>query len=283
MKKVLIVAGLVVAVAFAVGAVLYGKTFRFFSRTETVAFDPQLRIFLGGGGNSIVLTSEDGATALVVDTKMRGSARAMRAAVAADSVIVVNTHLHSDHTGGNRLYPGALLIAGAYPREQWAKEASKSRYPDRTLQPGEEDTLRIGSERVRIRNMGCGHTENDLVVYLENRKLLATGDLVFRNSHPFLMERDGCRVSSWIRVLEEADSLFDVRTLVPGHGSLLDRTALSAMRDYFVSAGEAVGHPEKAAMLRKKYDDLLAIPGVTGMSKTIDFIARERKAVERRP
>ncbi len=210
---------------------------------------------------------------------MGRSAQTLRAAVHADSLIVVNTHLHSDHTGGNRLFPEAYVVAGAYTREQWTKAVPRAKYPDRTLLPGEEITFPVGAERVRVRNLGRGHTHDDVVVYLENHKLLLTGDLVFRNSHPFLLTRDGCRVDSWMRALHEADSLFsEVRTLVAGHGALADQSALQEMRDYFVSAREAAGDAEKVAALKQKYRDRLSIPGVTGMEKTVTFVATEQTA-----
>jgi hypothetical protein len=77
LKKVLLIVGLAILVVIAEGGVYFWKSYQDFMKVETVSHDPQLTIYLGGG-NSIVLTSEDGASALIVDTKMRGAAQILK-------------------------------------------------------------------------------------------------------------------------------------------------------------------------------------------------------------
>ena len=277
MKKILIIAGAIVLVVVVVTVFLGWQGFRNFMAVETVQPDPQLKILLGGGGNSIVLTSEDGLHALIVDTKMAGAAKTLRNCVSAGDVTIVNTHFHADHTGGNRLYPGATLIAGAYSQEQWKNGAGKNRYPDETVKPGEEKVLQIGSETVHVRNMGRAHTWDDVVVYLEKRKLLATGDIIFLDRHPVLFAGSGASVASWTAVLDTLQSLYDVTTLVPGHGRVSDKGAIAWMKEYFTSARDAIGDPQKQAALKEKYKYLFSLPGMSGLEKTIQFIEKERK------
>ena len=74
-------------------------------KVETIQYDPQLTIYLGGGGNSVVLTSEDGSAAFIVDTKMRGAAEMLRDKIKAKDITIVNTHDHFDHVGGNSSLP----------------------------------------------------------------------------------------------------------------------------------------------------------------------------------
>lgn len=117
-------------------------------KVESIQYDPQLTVYLGGG-NSIVLKSEDGASALIVDTKMRNATEILKNQIKAKDVTVVNTHAHLDHTGGNSLYPQAKIIVGEYTKKQWDDDSSgSSRYPDITLKLGEERVLKIGSETV---------------------------------------------------------------------------------------------------------------------------------------
>jgi len=135
MKKILLIVGLIFAIIVAAGGVYLYRGYQKFMTVETIVLDPQLTLYLGGG-NSIVLTSEDGLSALVVDTKMRGAAETLRNYVKAKNVTIVNTHDHFDHVGGNALYPQATIIAGEYTKEQWDKDSHKlSRYPDITLKP----------------------------------------------------------------------------------------------------------------------------------------------------
>jgi cyclase len=279
MKKALLIIGLLIVVIIIVGGFYFWKIYQQFAKTETIQLDPQLTIYVGGGANSIVLTSEDGSKALVVDTKMRSAAKKLRETVKASDIMIVNTHAHFDHTGGNALFPSAKIISGAYTNEQWDKESKKtSRYPDVALKPGEEKVIKIGSEIVRIRNMGRAHTWNDVVVYCEKRKLLVTGDLVFLDMHPALYTESGANVASWIGVLDSLANRYKIKTLIPGHGKISDQSALVVMKDYFVSIGDAIGKPEKQAALKKKYKDYFSLPGIFSFRNTTKFIEKERKS-----
>jgi len=279
MKKVLLIVVLLIVVIIAVGGFYFWKIYQQFGKVETVQLDPQLTVYLGGGGNSIVLTSEDGSKALVVDTKMRSAAKKLRDEVKASQIIIVNTHAHYDHTGGNALYPPAEIISGAYTKEQWDDDSRKtSRYPDVVLKPGEEKVIKIGSETVRIRNMGRAHTWNDVVVYCEKRQLLVAGDLVFIDMHAALHAKSGANVASWIGVLDSLSKKYKIKTLIPGHGKISDQTALAVMKDYFVSIGDAIGKPDKQAELKKKYKDYFSLPGIFSFRNTTKFIEKERKS-----
>jgi glyoxylase-like metal-dependent hydrolase (beta-lactamase superfamily II) len=268
-----------IAVIIAVGGFYFWKIYQQFGKVETVQLDPQLTIYLGGGGNSIVLTSEDGSKALVVDTKMRSAAKKLRDEVKAVEITIVNTHAHYDHTGGNALYPSAKIISGAYTNEQWDNDSNKtSRYPDVALKSGEEKVIKIGSETVHIHNMGRAHTWNDIVVYCEERKLLVTGDLVFIDMHPAVYAKSGTNVASWIGVLDSLSKRYKIKTLIPGHGKVSDQNALIVMKDYFVSIGDAIGKPDKQAELKKKYKEYFTIPGMFSFYNTTKFIEKERKS-----
>ena len=121
------------------------------------------------------------------------------------------------------------------------------------MKPGEELVIPFGDETVIVRNMGRAHTTNDTVVFLKNRRLLVTGDLVFVDMHPALIRRSGTSVGEWVRVLDDLYARFDAKTLVPGHGPVSDRTAIPAMKEYFVSIRDALGSPEKMDALKEKY------------------------------
>ena len=278
MKKFLLIICLLIVACLTVGVFYYGKIYKHFVKVETVQIDPQLTVYLGGGGNSIVLTSEDGSKALVVDTKMKKAAKELRETVKAADIKIVNTHAHLDHTGGNSLYPSAKIISGAYTNEQWDNESKKtSKYPDVVLKPGERKVINVGNEIVHIRNMGRAHTWNDVVVYCGKRKLLVTGDLVFIDMHAALYAKSGAIVASWIGVLDSLSKQYEIKTLIPGHGKISDQSALATMKDYFVSIGDAIGKPEKQAELKKKYKDYFSLPFILSFNRTIKFIEKERK------
>ncbi len=77
-------------------------------------------------------------------------------------------------------------------------------------------TLGAGQDRIELIWFGQGNTRGDLVVYLPERGILASGDLVVApvpfafNSHP----------TSWVEVLDSLVAL-KPRVIVPGHGPVL--------------------------------------------------------------
>jgi len=280
MKKVLQIVGLLIVFIIVAGGIYVWQSYQRFMKVETIQYDPQLTIYLGGG-NSVVLTSEDGSAALVVDTKMRGAAEILKEKIKVKEITIINTHDHYDHAGGNALYPQAKIIAGEYTKKQWDDDVSKaSRYPDITLKPGEEKVLKIGSETVHIYNMSRAHTWNDVVVYFENRKLLATGDLVFNNMHPAVIAKSGTKVALWIGALEALSKKYQIKTLVPGHGAVADQNALGVMKGYFVSVGDSIGNKEKQAILKEKYKNYITFPGMFSFNNTLKFIEQERKGTK---
>lgn len=279
MKKILLIGGSVLGLIILAVVIFGWQIFRSMMASETITYDPQLTIVLGGGGNSIVLTSEDGKQCLVVDTKMAGAAKELRKMVNASDITVINTHNHADHLAGNDLYPAAHIIAGAYTKEQWGQLAGKNRYPDETIQPGQEKVIPFGSETVCVRNMGRAHTCNDVVVYLEKRKMLVTGDIVFLGRHPVLVAAGGANVASWMSVLDMLQNLYDAAgTVVPGHGPVSDKGALARMKEYFTDAWAAAADPAKRPAFLEKYKTLSSMPGMSGSDKTIEFVEQERKA-----
>lgn len=273
-KKLLIISAFLLASLAIGGGYLYYTYFV----VKTIKYDPQLTIYWGGmSGNSIVLVSEDGSKALVVDTKTEGDAKDLRKTVTAKDVIIVNTHSHHDHTVGNSLYPEATVIAGTYSKEQWGEESKHNKYPTQAIAPNEEKVIKIGSETVHIYNTGRAHTWNDVVVYCEKRQLLVTGDLIFHHIHPYLNSKTGTNVGSWIKVMEALPQKYNIKTVVPGHGTVSDKTIITGTRDYFFEISSAVNDAGKLADLKKKYASYFSIPNMTDFDNTVNFIKNEQK------
>lgn len=275
MKKWLLIISAFIVAALAAGGVYFWYTFYV---VHTITYDSQLTIYWGGAsGNSMVLVSEDGSKALVVDTKEKEDAKDLRKTVTAKDVIVVNTHSHYDHALGNILYPKATVIGGAYSKAQWASDSRGSRYPDETIAPQEEKTIKIGSETVHIYNTGRAHTWNDIVVYCENRQVLVSGDLIFHNFHPVLYSRNGTQVGAMIKVLEMLPEKYRIKTVIPGHGTVGDVSIITGMRDYFVQIKDAIDSADKLEKLNKKYASYISIPNMTSFDNTVNFVKNEQK------
>jgi len=153
-------------------------------------------------------------------------------------------------------------------------KSTDSRYPDRRVAFGEEVTISIGSERVHILNTGSGHSATDCVVYFENRKLLATGDLVFANLHPPFAD-SASSAYLWMRTLEHLQTRYDFEVVVPGEGGIADKKGISNPKEYFSSISNAIGDQSLLKSIRAKYGSYSSIPFVSGFDKTVQTLKRD--------
>ncbi len=225
-------------VIFAVACFGSGCFWSMFGHVIPVVIDEQLRVFLGGGGNSTVLLH--GREALVTDVKFGDYARRLEREVeqvlGANVRRVMVTHSHIDHAGGLRHFAqaGALIV---HPNTRKRLEADGVRAP--FVEVEREISLELGGETVRFVSLGRGHTDGDLVALYAQRRLLVAGDLVVNRYEPGVDVDAG---GDWIalgRTLEAMLALpFD--RLVPGHGEVMDRAEVVAFKDYVVGLGDRV-------------------------------------------
>lgn len=175
---------------------------------------------------------------------------------------VIVTHYHADHIYGLQIFKeaGARIIAHRAALEYlnsdnarirletsrqgmapWVNEQTRLVAADEWLDG--EKTLTIGGVRFQITPLGPSHTPEDLVVYVPEKKLLFTGDLVFRNRIPFVGQADSGR---WVKTLDTLLA-FDTVALVPGHGpvSTQGRADLELTRDYLLFLRKNMGAAAK--------------------------------------
>ena len=184
---------------------------------EERKIDAKLSVFVGNGGNAALLVTDK--ALFVIDTKMKDPKdfRALAAGRAGSKpIIVINTHFHPDHVGGNALFAGSRIISGAYDAALWKTRNGEAGLPTEWLR--DSLVLAGGDETVILLNVGAAHTSNDVVVYLAKRKVLFSGDLIFAGRHPVMDVAGGCNPSRWITVLAMLEKRWPVTTLVPGHG-----------------------------------------------------------------
>lgn len=273
-KKIFIgIVSVLILAGISAGVYIY-PSYSWMVAVKPVKYDSGLTIYVGGG-NSTVLTSKDGSRAIIIDTKKRRAGKKLRKLVTAKDITIINTHIHQDHTRMNRLYPGAFVIAGNYSKEDWKKETGSCKYPDRIIMPNKDTTFYFEDEKVYIGNIGQAHTTNDLVIYLENHKMLVVGDLVFHRMHPALLKGDANCVA-WINVLDSLSTAFDADVVIPGHGQITDKSGLLLMKDYLSSIYDAIGDTNKLLIAKKKYKYYFTFMNATGFDKNVNFIAKEK-------
>lgn len=245
----------------------FGCGAQLFLRMEPRAFDGQVRLFLGGGGNSLAFF--DGPEVLLVDTKLAGMARQLRVDLEDRPVRQVRrlllTHSHLDHTAGVGLYThvGAVLV---HPRTRGRLEADGVRA--RFVEVEDEVLLQLGGERVRVKYLGRAHTDGDLVALFEHRRLLVAGDLVMKGFEPTTDLNAGGSILEFRPTLDALLAL-DFVTVLPGHGEPMSRAEVEHVRGYLVAleaavrAARARGLDEAQAVREvslPEFDDLRPVP-----------------------
>jgi glyoxylase-like metal-dependent hydrolase (beta-lactamase superfamily II) len=165
---------------------------------------------------------------------------------------IFNTHLHSDHCGGNRALVEAFGCSVTIPRAsadevaEWDEQrlsfaATGQHCPrfayDATLQPG--DTLRLGGFDWDV-HAAPGHDPKSLIFHCERERLLISADALWENGFGIVFpEIDGeSGFDEQHQVLELIGRL-RVERVLPGHGPMFGeveaalgraRAKLAAMR-----------------------------------------------------
>jgi glyoxylase-like metal-dependent hydrolase (beta-lactamase superfamily II) len=234
------------------------------------SFNPLRRsvgYFTGHGGTIGFHVSKDGV--VVVDAQMPATAKICLEGIKERDGgrmidILVNTHHHGDHTGGNPVFkPEAKKILAHANVPKLQREAAARQAAARPDAPAPEIVVAdatfvntweedVGSDRLALRYYGPAHTSGDAVVVFVKANVVHMGDLVFNRMHPFIDRPAGASIANWITVLERtvADHKNDT-TYIFGHGSqkfgvIGARADLLYMRDYLTALLEFVRGEIKA-------------------------------------
>jgi cyclase len=143
---------------------------------------------------------------------------------------LINTHHHGDHTFGNYLFAGATIVAHDGVRQsvlKWGEPISAPFWTDVDwghielappfLTYRDEVTVFVDDLACQVAYIGTpAHTTNDSVIWIPDRKLLFSGDLLFNGGTPFLLQ------GSISGALQAADTIrsLGAETIVPGHGAV---------------------------------------------------------------
>ncbi len=244
--------------------------------TEFKALRRNVGTFTGAGGTIGWLSNKDALAA--IDTQFPNTAPIFlkdlpgRAGRTLD--VVVNTHHHGDHTGGNAVFHPATksIVAHAnVPGLMRARAEADKKALDPAMLPDATfpDTWRLalGDETVSARYLGTGHTKGDIVVLFEQANVVHLGDLLFNRIYPVIDRPGGASVRHWIVVLEQvvrdypADAIY-----VSGHGNAkfgitLQREELLVFRDYLAALLATTEAGIKAGKSKEEIQKLENMPG----------------------
>ena len=188
--------------------------------------------------------------------------------------LLINTHHHGDHTGGNIAFKGIVAHVAAHTNSLSNQQrvantqhtGDKQLYPDITYGDGWE--YKIGGETIKTTYFGAAHTDGDSIIHFTKANIAHMWDLMFNRRWPFIDRSAGASIANWIAVLDNSLKKYDNDTLfVFGHAFDPDKVTgnkddLRAMKDMLSRLQDFVSTWIKAG---KSKDDLLkekAIPGI---------------------
>ncbi|MDF1503241.1 MBL fold metallo-hydrolase [Roseisolibacter sp. H3M3-2] len=224
---------------------------------------------------------------VVVDTQFPAEARALLEGLQARSGnrgvdLLVNTHHHGDHSGGNGVFRGVARKVVAHgmadqhmrrapgaPAQPPAAQppaatpgAPEMLYPDTTFQHTWAGD--VGDERVVARHYGRGHTSGDAVITFERANVVHMGDLLSFRRHPVVDRAAGASMRNWARLLQEVANAHARDTVyICGHANTgLPVTVAQAdvlqFRDYLLAVlalaerQVAAGRPREEALAMRE-------------------------------
>jgi glyoxylase-like metal-dependent hydrolase (beta-lactamase superfamily II) len=210
----------------------------------------------GSGGRAMALFGSDGV--LMVDTQNRQVAQktlaALRTFTQAPIKLVVNTHIHSDHTGANAFFAGqgAMIFAQENLRNEMLRPPRRpgapagpgpdmAAVPVATYQydpakPGTPAvTFHMNGEIVDFIPMMPSHTAGDTIVRFRNANVIYIEDFYRNFGYPFADQSNGGSIKGMIEAVDLFDKLSGPdTTLVPGHGTFIKKTDLAPYRAMLV-------------------------------------------------
>jgi glyoxylase-like metal-dependent hydrolase (beta-lactamase superfamily II) len=239
-----------------------------------------LQILLGYGSNIAVSTGPDGT--LLVDDEYAALTTKVRAALAelrAPPVkVIVNTHWHDDHAGGNEAFArdGALIIAQENTGRRMRSDQIVSLYgPQKAYPPAawpaitfdQSLRLRRNSDVIDVIHVGPAHTDGDAIVFFRQQNVMLTGDLFvgYEYHPPYFDDLNGGSAQGMIAAADTLLGLIDERTIVvPGHGEVTDRAGLQDYRDRLVSIRDRI---TDAIARGLSEDEVVALHPTEGFAK----------------
>jgi glyoxylase-like metal-dependent hydrolase (beta-lactamase superfamily II) len=208
------------------------------------------------GGRAMALFGPDGV--LMVDTQNRQVAektlKAIRSFTDAPIKVLVDTHVHSDHTGANAFFArqGAVIFSQDNLRNEMLRPPLRANgqpaaapdmagmpvavYDYNPAAPGQPAvTFNMNGETVDFIPMMPSHTAGDTIVRFRKANVIYIEDFYRNFGYPFADQANGGSVRGMLEAIDLIEKMAGSETtLVPGHGTLVRKNDLLAYRAMLV-------------------------------------------------
>ena len=218
---------------------------------------------------------------------------------------VIVSHYHADHIYGLQVFkdagaeihaPGGAseylsspaaserLEERRFSLSPWVNEQTRLVAPDHYLDKGFSFTL--GGVKMTVSVVGAAHSDGDLTLYVENDRVLFSGDIIFEGRVAFLGDAD---TRHWLETLQKMETA-GLAVLVPGHGPVAaepnqsitqTRRYLSFLRETMQAAVEELQSFDEvyAATDWAEFEDLPAFKEANRRNAYQVFLSIEREAL----
>lgn len=256
---------------------------------ETLKLADNLTMLYGPGGNVLVLNGPNGK--IVVDTFVQPAWEKLKQALDAMGSqpikTLIDTHWHFDHTDNNAHFrdAGAQIVAHENTKKRLSEAHDLLGMHFAPAPPRALPTETFGAmyamenEQIHLTHVAPAHTDTDIFVRYPKLNVLHMGDVFFNGMYPFIDASTGGHINGMIAGAEQGLKLADRRTkIVPGHGPLGDKAALTNFRDMLVTVRNRVAKLKKSGqtveqVVAAKPSSDLDATWAKGMMPPGDFVA----------
>jgi glyoxylase-like metal-dependent hydrolase (beta-lactamase superfamily II) len=138
-------------------------------------------------------------------------------------------------------------------------------------------SFHLPHDTVRLSYFGPAHCDGDVVVHLEQSKVVFLGDLQFYGRFPWLGD---CDLNGWINTLERVLAL-DVAMVVPGHGMPTTLLEVACFRDMLIALRDAVDRAIKAGLSEDAAVREVSLPQYSDIPRYQDWMPINIKSAYR--
>jgi glyoxylase-like metal-dependent hydrolase (beta-lactamase superfamily II) len=231
-----------------------------------------LYLLQGEGGNMALQTGAEGD--ILIDASYAPAVPRILKAIAAESkdapFMLINTHWHGDHTGGNEgLHAAGFTIVAHQNTRRRLSTPQTMKMFHRDVPPSPagalpavtfNDAMQIfhNSDDLDLLHFAPAHTDTDISIWFQNNDVLHVGDIWFNGVYPFIDEGSGGSIGGMIGASDLILTMASKNTkIIPGHGPLGTKAEFQKYHDFLaavrdkVAALKAGGASEQEAVAKK--------------------------------